>query len=79
MPSKFSEKAVIIPKKAETHIQKTAPVPPTAIAPATPVMLPVPMVAARVVQTAPNWEMEPFSRCFFRLFLKRLPTVEFSQ
>ena len=50
-----------MPKKAESHIQKTAPGPPTAIAPATPAMLPVPTVAASAVQRAWNCEIVPFS------------------
>ena len=47
-----SENFVAIPRSAATHIQKTAPGPPSAIAPATPAMLPVPTVAASAVQTA---------------------------
>ncbi len=43
---------VIMPKKALTHIQKTAPGPPTVMAVATPTMLPVPTVLARAVETA---------------------------
>ena len=39
-----------IPSRAEIHIQKTAPGPPIAIAPATPAIFPVPTVAARAVQ-----------------------------
>lgn len=52
MPSAFSEKLVIIPSKAEIHIQNTAPAPPEEIAVATPTMLPVPTVAARAVASA---------------------------
>ena len=43
---------VIMPKKADTHIQKTAPGPPAKMAPVTPAMLPVPTVPARAVETA---------------------------
>ena len=46
-----------MPKKAMTHIQNTAPGPPTMIAPATPTMLPVPTVAASAVHSDWNWEM----------------------
>ena len=46
-----------MPKKAMTHIQNTAPGPPTKMAPATPTMLPVPTVAARAVHRDWNWEM----------------------
>ena len=45
MASKPSAYLVAIPKKAETHIQNIAPGPPTAIAVATPTILPVPIVA----------------------------------
>lgn len=47
-----SENLVVIPKSADNHIQNTAPGPPTAIARATPAILPVPTVAARAVDTA---------------------------
>ena len=43
-----------MPKKAATSIQKSAPGPPVPIAVATPTMLPVPIVAERAVQSAPN-------------------------
>ena len=43
------------------YIQKTAPGPPIAIAPATPAMLPVPIVAAKAVHTAWKGVMEPSS------------------
>ena len=52
MPSTFSEKIVIIPRSAETHIQKIAPAPPRVKAVATPTMLPVPMEPANAVETA---------------------------
>ena len=53
-----------MPKKAEHHIQNTAPGPPMATAPATPAMLPVPTVPARAVHTAWNGLMEPSLACF---------------
>ena len=43
---------VAIPKKAASHIQKSAPGPPALRAVATPTMLPVPTVAARAVHKA---------------------------
>ena len=43
---------VIIPTRAMTHIQKTAPGPPTAMAAATPAMLPLPTVPASTVERA---------------------------
>src|SRR6185503_11645651 len=50
---------VAIPNTPVSHIQSTAPGPPAATAVATPTMLPVPMVAARAVISAPNWLMSP--------------------
>ena len=47
-----------MPKKAMSHIQNTAPGPPTIMAPATPTILPVPTVAARAVHRDWNWEMD---------------------
>ncbi len=47
-----------MPKNAISHIQNTAPGPPTRIAPATPTMLPVPTVAASAVHSDWNWEMD---------------------
>ena len=41
-----------MPKKAEIHIQNTAPGPPAAMAPATPATLPTPMVLPSAVETA---------------------------
>ena len=54
-----SEYFVAMPKTPVSHIQSTAPGPPAAIAVATPTMLPVPMVAASAVVSAPNWLMSP--------------------
>ena len=48
-----------MPKKAASHIQKSAPGPPSLIAVATPTMLPVPTVAASAVQSALNESMSP--------------------
>ena len=59
----FSTKPVIIPRKADTHIQNTAPGPPKKMAVATPAMEPVPMVEARAVDRA--WALvrpRPFPR-----------------
>ncbi len=56
---------VATPKTPVSHIHSTAPGPPAATAVATPTMLPVPIVAASAVVSAPNWEMSPspsFSR-----------------
>jgi hypothetical protein len=44
---------VAIPKMPVSHIQRTAPGPPAATAVATPTMLPVPIVAASAVVSAP--------------------------
>ena len=71
-----------MPNRAESHIQKTAPAPPVMIAPATPAILPTPIVAARAVERAWNWEMELSSfpvcavTCFF---LKMARNVSFIQ
>ena len=62
MPSVFSAKAVIIPTKALTHSQSTAPGPPSVSAVATPAMLPVPTVAASAVHMAANGETPPLVR-----------------
>ena len=56
MPSVFSANAVIMPKNADTHIQKIAPGPPMASAVATPAMLPVPAEAASAVHMAAKGE-----------------------
>ena len=50
---------VAIPKTPVSHIQSTAPGPPAATAVATPTMLPVPIVAASAVVSAPNWLTSP--------------------
>src|SRR5688572_11580831 len=50
---------VAIPNTPVSHIQSTAPGPPAATAVATPTMLPVPMVAANAVVSAPNWLTSP--------------------
>ena len=50
---------VEIPKTPVNQHQSTAPGPPRAIAVATPMMLPVPIVAASAVASAPNCETSP--------------------
>ena len=50
---------VAMPNTPVIHIQNTAPGPPEATAVATPIILPVPMVAARAVVSAPNCETSP--------------------
>ena len=50
-------KAVAIPKKATSHIQKTAPGPPRVTAIATPAMLPVPTREAMPIAKAWKEEM----------------------
>ena len=62
MLSAISAYLVIMPKKADIHIQNTAPGPPETIAVATPTILPVPVVAASAVASAWKGEMEFLSR-----------------
>ena len=50
---------VAIPNTPVIQHQKMAPGPPRATAVATPTMLPVPMVAASEVASAPNWLTSP--------------------
>ena len=50
-----------IPKQPVSHTQNTAPGPPDAIAVATPTMLPVPMVAANAVASAPKPDTSPLA------------------
>jgi len=50
---------VAMPTSAVIHIQNTAPGPPSAIAVATPAMLPTPIVAARQVIRAANGLTSP--------------------
>ena len=52
--SSASEYLVATPNTPVSHIYSTAPGPPAAIAVATPTTLPVPMVAANAVVSAPN-------------------------
>ena len=59
MASKPSAYLVAIPKKAAIHIQKRAPGPPTLMAVATPMIFPVPTVAARAVQRAAKLDTSP--------------------
>ena len=51
---------VAMPTSAVIHIQNTAPGPPSAIAVATPAMLPTPIVAARQVISAANGLTSPW-------------------
>jgi hypothetical protein len=55
----ISQAFVDMPKKAETHIQTSAPGPPETIAVATPLILPVPTVLASAVQAARKPEIVP--------------------
>ena len=73
MARAISAYLVHMPKKAETHIQNTAPGPPTKIAPVTPAMLPVPTVPASAVVTA--WKGVRFLPLSLLFFLKMLPMV----
>ncbi len=57
--SSASPYLVAIPKTPVSHIQSTAPGPPDATAVATPTMLPVPIVAASAVVSAPNCDTSP--------------------
>jgi hypothetical protein len=50
---------VAIPRKPAIQHHNTAPGPPNEIAVATPMILPVPIVAAKDVANAPNWLMSP--------------------
>ena len=68
MASKHSAYFVAIPKRAASHIQKSAPGPPMPMAVATPTMFPVPIVALRAVHKALKLESSPPSP--FSDFLK---------
>ena len=57
--SSASAYLVAIPNTPVSHIHSTAPGPPAATAVATPTILPVPMVAASAVVSAPKCEMSP--------------------
>lgn len=48
-----------MPNTPVSHIHSTAPGPPSETAVATPTMLPVPMVAASAVVSAPKWLTSP--------------------
>ena len=63
--SKPSAYLVEIPNTPVSQHQSTAPGPPRAMAVATPMMLPVPMVAARAVARAPNWDTSPVASLSF--------------
>ncbi len=56
---------VAMPTSAVHHIQNSAPGPPSAMAVATPAMLPVPTVAARQVISAANGLISPASSAPF--------------
>ena len=56
-----SEYFVAMPNTPVSQHHRTAPGPPKAIAVATPMMFPVPMVAARAVAKAPNCETSPWA------------------
>ena len=58
-PMNTSEYLVAMPKMPVIHIQKMAPGPPNSRPVPTPTMLPVPMVAASAVVSAPNCVMSP--------------------
>ena len=55
------ENLAVIPKRAASHIQNTAPGPPTEMAIATPAMLPRPTVAESALVRARKWEISPSS------------------
>ena len=57
------------------HIQKMAPGPPKSRPVPTPTMLPVPMVAASAVVSAPNCEMSPSDLCGSSLVTESLMAV----
>ena len=59
MASSPSAYLVEMPNTPVSQHHKTAPGPPMATAVATPMMLPVPMVAANEVVSAPNWLTSP--------------------
>ena len=59
--SSTSENLVIMPTRAVTHIQNSAPGPPSAMAVATPTILPVPISAAKAVIRAFQGETSPCS------------------
>ena len=63
--AKTSEYFVAMPNTPVSHTQSTAPGPPERMAVATPTMLPVPMVAASAVVSAPNWLISPSASLSF--------------
>ena len=63
---------VAIPKKAAIHIQKRAPGPPTLIAVATPIIFPVPTVAARAVHKAAKLDTSPCPLSLVKISWKAL-------
>ena len=69
--NKPSAYLVAIPNTPVIQHQNTAPGPPRAMAVATPIILPVPIVAARAVAKAPNCDTSP-EASLSRLILKRM-------
>ena len=59
--SETSVSLIPIPRKPTTHIQKTAPGPPSEIARATPPILPKPTVADKAAERAWKWVIAPGS------------------
>lgn len=59
MGNKPSAYLVEMPNTPVSQHQNTVPGPPNAIAVATPMMFPVPIVAASAVANAPNWDTPP--------------------
>ena len=70
-----SEYFVAIPKIAVNHIQKTAPGPPNVMAVATPTILPMPTVAARLVIKLEKCERSPFCSDLLKTILKAKGSV----
>ena len=64
-----------MPKKAASHIQKSAPGPPAQMAVATPTILPVPMVAESAVHSAPKLETSPAPSSFSNMYLNARPSL----
>ena len=69
MPSTISPYLVAMPKKAATHIQKMAPMPPASTAVDTPTMFPLPTQEATAVHRA--WKEEIVPSLFASFFCAR--------
>ena len=65
MANRPSAYFVEMPNTPVSQHQNTAPGPPRAMAVATPMMLPVPMVAARAVAKEPNCDTSPLAEASF--------------